>query len=79
MAPVPVPHDHYAVLETAHTVTVQVIRQAYKKLALLRHPDKQLNNPKATEAFQLVSPELLKERRFLQQRSVVSKRSVVLR
>ncbi|KAE9984430.1 hypothetical protein EG328_008729 [Venturia inaequalis] len=44
--------DYYAILEIESDATVQTIRQAYKRLALARHPDKQPDNPDATAEFQ---------------------------
>ncbi|KAK3299834.1 uncharacterized protein B0H64DRAFT_379261 [Chaetomium fimeti] len=47
-------HDYYAVLGITQTGDEAVIRASYKRLAKLRHPDKNLANPNATAEFQLV-------------------------
>jgi curved DNA-binding protein CbpA len=47
--------DYYAILDVTQTADEALIRSSYKRLAKLKHPDKDLNNPKATAQFQLVS------------------------
>ena len=59
MAPVAAEEDYYAVLEIPLTATEGEVRQAYQRLAKLRHPDKNLGKATATAAFQLVSVSLL--------------------
>lgn len=44
--------DHYATLEVSQTADLDTIRKAYQRLAKLKHPDKNPDNPKATENFQ---------------------------
>lgn len=47
--------DYYQVLEVTQDVTQDLIHKAYKRLALLHHPDKNPRNAEdATETFQLV-------------------------
>ena len=53
MAPVEVNVDFYAVLEISNTATVEVVTKSYRRLAKIRHPDKNLNND-STAVFQLV-------------------------
>ncbi|TVY38564.1 Chaperone protein DnaJ [Lachnellula subtilissima] len=54
MAPVAITHDYYTILEVAPTASLETITKSYRRLALLRHPDK---NPScdATNLFQLLS------------------------
>lgn len=49
-------HDYYAVLGITQTGDEDLIKASYKRLAKLRHPDKNLDNPQATADFQLVCP-----------------------
>ena len=42
----------YKILNVAPTATQDEIKKAYRKLALLKHPDKNPNDPKAAENFQ---------------------------
>ena len=46
--------DYYAVLEVREDADAEDIRRAYRRLSLLRHPDKNANDPKAHEAFCIV-------------------------
>jgi hypothetical protein len=47
--------DYYAVLEVTRTADDVEIKASYRRLAMLRHPDKDRGNPNATADFQLVS------------------------
>jgi curved DNA-binding protein CbpA len=53
MPPLPV-DDLYAVLELTPEATEEAIRASYRRLARLRHPDKNPSDPNATARFQLV-------------------------
>ena len=55
MAPSEANVDYYAVLEISNNATIEVVTKNYRRLAKIRHPDK---NPAAdsTALFQLVSP-----------------------
>ncbi|KAK7914733.1 Cullin-domain-containing protein [Apiospora marii] len=44
--------DHYAELGIPETASAQEIRTAYRQLALVRHPDRNPNDPTATASFQ---------------------------
>lgn len=46
--------NYYAILEVAPTADDAVIKTSYRRLAKLRHPDKNPNNPQATAQFQNV-------------------------
>lgn len=46
--------DYYTVLEVSPDADQAVIRASYMRLARLRHPDRNLDNPEATLLFQLV-------------------------
>ncbi|KAF8850354.1 DnaJ-domain-containing protein [Acephala macrosclerotiorum] len=46
--------DMYDVLQVPRNCDVEQVKVAYKKLALARHPDKNLDNPNATAQFQLL-------------------------
>ncbi|KXX78969.1 Reticulocyte-binding protein 2 a [Madurella mycetomatis] len=54
MAPTEILHDYYAILEVTETASEAEIRSNYKRLAKIRHPDKNGNNPDATAQFQLL-------------------------
>ena len=55
MAPVQMDADYYAVLEISNSATLEEITKSYRRLARIRHPDKNLNDDNSTAAFQLVS------------------------
>jgi DnaJ-class molecular chaperone len=55
MAPVEITDDYYAILEIHHMASANDIKKSYRRLAILRHPDKNQNKPDATASFQLVS------------------------
>ncbi|KAH7324331.1 hypothetical protein B0I35DRAFT_423930 [Stachybotrys elegans] len=44
--------DHYAVLELSQTAQLDAIKAAYRRLAKIRHPDKNPGDPAATAKFQ---------------------------
>lgn len=46
--------DYYAILEISHTATLEVVTKSYRRLAKIRHPDKNLSADSTAE-FQLVS------------------------
>lgn len=46
---------HYEVLGITQNAELKEVRDAYHKLALKRHPDKDPRNPRAVAAFQKVS------------------------
>ena len=54
MAPAELNVDYYAVLEISHLATLEVVTKSYRRLAKVRHPDKNLNGD-STAVFQLVS------------------------
>lgn len=56
MAPVQADVDYYAVLQIENTATLEVITRSYRQLALVYHPDKNLDNHSSTAAFQKVCP-----------------------
>lgn len=47
--------DYYEALKVSKTATQDEITKSYRKLALIHHPDKNPDNPRATEHFQKVS------------------------
>ena len=55
MAPAEPNFDYYAVLEISNTATIEVVTKSYRRLAKIRHPDKNLKDD-STAVFQLVSP-----------------------
>jgi curved DNA-binding protein CbpA len=42
-------------LNVAKTASAEEIKKAYRRLALLKHPDKNPDDPKAAENFQVLS------------------------
>ena len=54
MAPTEVNIDYYAVLEISNFATIDVVIKSYRRLAKLRHPDRN-HNADSTAVFQLVS------------------------
>jgi hypothetical protein len=55
MANPEIPRNYYAVLGLKENADEAAIRSSYKRLAKLRHPDKNPHDPNATAEFQLVS------------------------
>ena len=55
MAPAEITEDYYAILEVEHTADFASVKRSYRRLAVLRHPDKNPGKPNATTAFQVVS------------------------
>lgn len=55
MAPLSCSIDYYAVLGVPYTADEATIKAAYRRLAHLKHPDKNGDSPESTEEFQLVS------------------------
>lgn len=55
MAPTAFTVDYYNVLGVAFAADQASIKAAYRRLALLKHPDKNGNSKKATTDFQEVS------------------------
>lgn len=47
--------DYYGILGLARTAEPDDVKEAYRRLAKLRHPDKNPNDPNATANFQAVS------------------------
>ena len=47
-------HDAFAVLAMPRSAQEEDVRRAYKRLALLHHPDKNPGNSTATEKFQRI-------------------------
>ncbi|RYP45780.1 hypothetical protein DL768_007926 [Monosporascus sp. mg162] len=54
MAPPQIKDDYYAVLGVTSTADVETLKSAWKRLARLKHPDKNPRNPNATAEFQLL-------------------------
>lgn len=55
MAPSEANVDYYAVLEISNIATIEIVAKSYRRLARIRHPDKNLSAD-STAVFQLVSP-----------------------
>ena len=55
MAPLEPNIDYYAVLEISNTATAELVTKSYRRLARIRHPDKNLGGDDTTATFQLVS------------------------
>ena len=55
MAPCEITDDYYEILEVSQTASVEIVKKSYRRLAVALHPDKNLNKPSATAAFQCVS------------------------
>ena len=53
MAPSETNVDYYAILEISNIATIEVVTKSYRRLAKIRHPDKNLQND-STALFQLV-------------------------
>jgi curved DNA-binding protein CbpA len=58
--PPPAAFDYYEALEIERTATNEEIKSSYRRLARIHHPDKNLDNPEATAAFQKVNRTLSK-------------------
>ncbi|KAI1774479.1 hypothetical protein F4818DRAFT_84515 [Hypoxylon cercidicola] len=54
MAPSVVTDDYYAVLGVARTADADSLKAAWRRLARIKHPDKNPGNPTATAEFQLL-------------------------
>lgn len=59
MAPAEPNVDYYAILEISNLATIDAVTKSYRRLAKIRHPDKNPSND-ATAVFQLVSPVTIK-------------------
>ncbi|KAL8816515.1 MAG: hypothetical protein Q9191_008317 [Dirinaria sp. TL-2023a] len=55
MAPCEITDDYYAILEVSQTAPLDIIKKSYRRLVLLRHPDKNTNKADATTAFQCLA------------------------
>ena len=55
MAPCETIEDYYSILEISQLADPISIRNIYRRLAKIKHPDKNPTNPQATVEFQLVS------------------------
>lgn len=47
--------DPYEILEVEHDAPIERIKKAYRKLALLYHPDRNPDNPEASAKFIMIS------------------------
>ena len=56
MAPAEFNVDYYAVLEVSNTASLEVVTKSYRRLAKVRHPDRNFSKDDSTAVFQLVSP-----------------------
>jgi preprotein translocase subunit Sec63 len=56
----PATFDYYEALEIERTATNEEIKSSYRRLARIHHPDKNLDNPESTAAFQKVNRTLSK-------------------
>lgn len=54
MAPSVVTDDYYAILGVARTADADALKAAWRRLARIKHPDKNPGNPDATAEFQLL-------------------------
>ena len=64
MVPPPVTEDYYSVLDVEYGADLATIKSSYKRLAKVRHPDKNIgDDARATASFQLVGfhPHFLEE------------------
>ena len=52
--------DYYHILGVSPTAAPAAIRAAYHRLAKLKHPDKDCDNPRSTQIFQQVDTTELK-------------------
>ena len=48
------PKGYYKILKLSHTCTANDIKDSYKRLARIWHPDKNTDDPKAKETFQKI-------------------------
>ncbi|KAL9630036.1 MAG: hypothetical protein Q9164_006612, partial [Protoblastenia rupestris] len=72
MAPCEVTEDYNANLEVTQSATVDSVRQNYRRLAKVLHPDKNPNNPSATASFQRrLSSKRIKENDLARQETSV--------
>ena len=53
--PPPPSFEYHEALEIEKTASTEDIKTAYRRLAMIHHPDKNLDNPESTAAFQKVS------------------------
>lgn len=47
--------NYYNILEVAENASSEEIKKAYRRLSMIHHPDKNKNNPVATEKFQKIA------------------------
>lgn len=59
MAPSETTEDYYFILEISQSADLISIKSSYRRLAKIRHPDKNPTNSNATVEFQLVSTQNL--------------------